>query len=87
MSAPRHAAPLSIALDPYDLAGLKVIEKSRRIGVSWAEAYDAVMHAGEDAGNVYYQAYNQDMTRGFIDDCAEMGCARCRSPRKTSARR
>ena len=54
-----------------DRAGLKVIEKSRRIGISWAEAYDAVMHAGgKPGGNVYYQAYNQDMTRGFIEDCA-----------------
>ena len=53
-----------------DDAGLKVIEKSRRIGISWAEAYDAVLHAGEGCGNVYYQAYNQDMTRGFVDDCA-----------------
>ena len=54
-----------------DKSGLKVIEKSRRIGLSWAEAYDAVMHAGEDRGNVYYQSYNKDMTRGFIHDCAE----------------
>ncbi len=54
-----------------DRAGVKVIEKPRRIGLSWAEAYDAVMHAGEDRGNVYYQSYNKDMTRGFIDDCAE----------------
>ena len=69
MSAPRTLLPYQSRW-VYDLAGLKVIEKSRRIGVSWAEAFDAVMHAGEDAGNVYYQAYNQDMTRGFIDDCA-----------------
>ncbi len=54
-----------------DRAGVKVIEKSRRIGLSWAEAYDAVMHAGEGRGNVYYQSYNKDMTRGFIDDCAD----------------
>ena len=41
-----------------DGAGLKVIEKARRIGISWAEAYDAVMHAGAvTGGNVYYQAY------------------------------
>ena len=53
-----------------DRAGLKVIEKSRRIGISWAEACDAVLHAGGDTGgNVYYQSYNQEMTRGFIDDC------------------
>ena len=55
-----------------DRAGLKVIEKSRRIGISWAEAYDAVVHAGgADGGNVYYQAYNLQMTRGFIEDCAD----------------
>ena len=54
-----------------DPAGFKVIEKARRIGISWAEAYDAVMHAGsKEGGNVYYQAYNLEMTRGFIEDCA-----------------
>ena len=54
-----------------DAAGFKVIEKARRVGISWAEAYDAVMHAGAPAGgNVYYQAYNREMTRGFIEDCA-----------------
>ena len=54
-----------------DESGLKVIEKSRRIGLSWAEAYDSVMHAGAGAGNVYYQSYALDMTRGFISDCAD----------------
>ncbi len=54
-----------------DATGLKVIEKSRRIGLSWAESYDAVMHAGAGAGDVYYQSYARDMTRGFIDDAAE----------------
>ena len=54
-----------------DGAGIKVIEKARRIGISWAEAYDAVVHAGAlTGGNVYYQAYNLEMTRGFIEDCA-----------------
>ena len=54
-----------------DPAGFKVIEKARRIGISWAEAYDAVIHAGsKEGGNVYYQAYNLEMTRGFIEDCA-----------------
>ena len=54
-----------------DDAGLKVIEKARRIGISWAEAYRAVVHAGiVGGGNVYYQSYNREMTRGFINDCA-----------------
>ena len=56
-----------------DKAQLKVIEKSRRIGLSWCEAYDAVMHAGSGAGDVYYQSFDQEMTRGFIDDCAGWG--------------
>ena len=58
-----------------DASGLKVIEKSRRIGLSWAEAYDSVMHAGAGVGNVYYQSYALDMTRGFITDCAEWSAA------------
>ena len=58
-----------------DKAGLKVCEKSRRIGLSWTESYDSVMHAGEGLGNIYYQSYAQDMTRGFIDDCADWAFA------------
>ena len=56
-----------------DAAGQKVIEKSRRIGISWAEAYDAVLHAGLESGggNVYYQSYAYDMAAGFISDCAD----------------
>ncbi len=53
-----------------DKSPLKVIEKSRRIGLSWCEAYDAVMHAAEGAGDVYYQSFDHEMTRGFVDDCA-----------------
>lgn len=54
-----------------DDAGLAVIEKSRRIGLSWSEAYEDVMHTSQGLGDVYYQSYNKDMTRGFISDCAE----------------
>lgn len=54
-----------------DRASLKVCEKGRRIGLSWAEAYAAVLHAGEGKGDVYYQSYSHDMTRGFVGDCAE----------------
>ena len=67
MSAPRTLLPYQRRW-VGDASGLKVIEKSRRIGLSWAEGYAAVMHAGEGRGNVYYQSYNKDMTRGFIDD-------------------
>ncbi len=54
-----------------DRAKFAVIEKSRRIGISWAEAYESTMHAGvEGRGNVFYQSFNQDMTQTFIKDCA-----------------
>lgn len=57
-----------------DDSPLKVIEKSRRTGLTWAEASDDVLTAASDraAGgqNVYYIAYNQDMTIEYIQACA-----------------
>ena len=70
MSSPRTLLPYQSRW-VSDQSGLKVIEKSRRIGMSWAEAYDSVMYAGENRGNIYYQSYNLDMTRGFVSDCSE----------------
>ena len=72
---PGRARGAAWSLLPYqrawrETAPLAVIEKSRRIGISWAEAYHAVMHAADDRGDIYYQSYDRDMTRGFIEDCA-----------------
>ena len=57
-----------------DDSPLKVIEKSRRTGLTWAEASDNVLTAASarSAGgqNVYYIAYNQDMTVEYIQACA-----------------
>jgi len=54
-----------------DASPVKVIEKSRRIGLSYAEAADDVLYAASGSGaNVYYISYNQQMTQGFIQDCA-----------------
>jgi phage FluMu gp28-like protein len=55
-----------------DKSPVKIIEKSRRIGLSYAEAADAVLHAADaDRGaNVYYISYDKEMTSGFIRDCA-----------------
>lgn len=51
-----------------------VIEKSRRIGLTWALAAIAVLHAAAAklAGgmNVFYMGYNLEMAREFIDVCA-----------------
>ncbi|WP_246745743.1 hypothetical protein [Pseudomonas sp. PNP] len=55
-------------------APLKVGEKSRRIGLTWAEAADNVLVAAsaKSAGGqtVYYLGYNQDMTVEYIQACA-----------------
>lgn len=54
-----------------DDSPVKLMEKSRRIGVSYAEAADDVLYAASAEGaNVYYISYNQTMTQGFIQDCA-----------------
>jgi phage FluMu gp28-like protein len=58
-----------------DKARVKVCEKSRRIGLSWSEAEDAVECAAlsvADGGmDVWYIGYNKDMAIEFILDCAQ----------------
>lgn len=65
------------ALMPYqqrwvaDDAPLKVGEKSRRIGLTWAEASDDVLIAAAgDGSNVFYISGTQDMGLEYIDACA-----------------
>lgn len=57
-----------------DKSPLKIAEKSRRIGLTWAEAADATLECASDrsAGgqNTYYLGYNKDMTVEFIQACA-----------------
>ena len=54
-----------------DQSPVKIMEKSRRIGLSYAEAADDVLYAASSEGaNVYYISYNKEMTQGFIQDCA-----------------
>lgn len=54
-----------------DPAPIAVYEKSRRIGISWATAGEAVLEAGLSTGQgVWYVGYNQEMAREFINDCA-----------------
>jgi len=55
--------------DPTDF---KVCVKSRRIGLSWAEAADAAFYgAMKDGGDTYYIGFDKEMARGFIEDCVE----------------
>lgn len=57
-----------------DKSPFKVADKSRRTGLTWAEAADDVLTAASarSAGgqNVYYIAYNQDMTIEYIQACS-----------------
>lgn len=54
-----------------DDAQLKVAEKSRRIGLTWAEAADDVLIAAGDGGsNVFYISATQDMALEYIEACA-----------------
>lgn len=51
-------------------ARVKVAVKSRRIGLSWAEAFDSTLHAASPGGgDISYISYNHRMTRGFVRDC------------------
>lgn len=73
------AAPPPVLL-PYqqawvaDESQLKISEKSRRTGLTWAEASDDVLIAASSkaAGgqNVYYIGYNQDMAIEYVEACA-----------------
>lgn len=54
-----------------DDSSVKVAEKSRRVGLSWAEAADDTLYAASVAGgDVFYIGYNAEMAREFINDCA-----------------
>lgn len=54
-----------------DDSAFKVAEKSRRTGLTWAEAGDDVLIAGAGGGmNVYYIGYNMDMAIEYIEACA-----------------
>lgn len=71
-----HPAPFLPyqALWVADKAQVKVCEKSRRIGLTWAQACDDVLlaaTAGRAGMDVLYISFNQDMTREYIDTCAD----------------
>lgn len=65
-----------------------IVEKSRRTGMTWAAAADAVLTAAtsRDAGgmDVLYMGYNLDMAREFIDTAA-MWCEAFRDAVKATS--
>ena len=74
-TAPAPTVLLQYQIDwVADDSDLKLGEKSRRIGLTWAEASDDVLIAAKEraAGgqNVYYIGYNMDMAIEFVEACA-----------------
>lgn len=52
-------------------AGLKSCVKSRRIGMSWADAGDSALWAAQENGaNTFYIGYEKEMARTYIEDAA-----------------
>lgn len=55
-----------------DTSPVKLMEKSRRVGMSWSEAGDATLTAASTSGmDVWYIGYNKEMAEEFIGDCAD----------------
>ena len=57
-----------------DKAPVKVVEKSRRVGLTWAQAHDDTLLAatsGRYGMDILYISFNQDMTLEYIEACAE----------------
>ncbi len=68
----------SAVLLPYqsdwikDQAEVKVYEKSRRIGITWAEAADVALTASKRSGcDAWYTGYTKEMALEFIEDVAD----------------
>jgi phage FluMu gp28-like protein len=54
-----------------DEARVKVAEKSRRVGITWAEAADSALKAAAQKGmDTWYLGYNRDMALEFIEEVA-----------------
>jgi phage FluMu gp28-like protein len=53
-----------------DYSDVKVWEKSRRIGASYAEVLEAAKSKEAGGQSTYYLSYSKEMTRQFARDCA-----------------
>jgi phage FluMu gp28-like protein len=54
-----------------DPARVKVMEKSRRIGATWATAAHAVLEAASGRQDVWYVSYNEDSGKEFVLDAVK----------------
>jgi phage FluMu gp28-like protein len=55
-----------------DAAQVKICEKSRRVGITWAEAADRALSAASRSGmDTWYIGYNKDMALEFVETAAQ----------------
>lgn len=55
-----------------DESPVKVCEKSRRVGLSWAQAADSALKAAAEKGmDTWYIGYNKEMAQEFIRDAGD----------------
>ena len=45
--------------------------KARRIGMTWADAADSVLRAGQGVGDCWYQTYDEPSAAEYVVDCAQ----------------
>lgn len=54
-----------------DTSSMTFYAKCRRSGISWSDGCKRAMIASAQSGNdCYYQAFEKDMTRQYVEDCA-----------------
>ena len=59
-----------------DTAAVRVVEKSRRVGLSWGMACEsALTAASQDGMDTWYVGYNKDMAQEFIRDVGDWAIA------------
>ncbi len=54
-----------------DSAEVKVCEKSRQIGITWASGAEGVMYCVTDTLHCYYIGYKEDLAEQFVRECGE----------------
>src|SRR4051794_18274873 len=55
----------------FDPAPLKIIEKSRQIGITYADAYDSVIKASQKVGglDVWVSSRDEVQSKLYLEDC------------------
>src|SRR5258708_10890431 len=77
LSEAKKMSPLKNHFLPYqslwvlDNSGLKIIEKSRQVGITYADAYDSVIKASADGArlDVWFSSRDHAQAKLYLEDC------------------